>query len=52
MTTLASGTWLTPFGVPFDTAVLAGLLLTVLAIALAGRRRKNDDTEPESGDRS
>ncbi|TCP47858.1 hypothetical protein EV191_11163 [Tamaricihabitans halophyticus] len=34
---LADGTLITPFGIPFDTAVLAGLLLSLLAIVLAGR---------------
>ena len=29
---------LTPFGVPFDTAVIAGAALTGIAVALAGRR--------------
>ncbi|MBK1789436.1 hypothetical protein [Prauserella cavernicola] len=49
-TTLASATWLTPFGIPFDTAVLAGLLLTVLSVALAGRRPRKH-SENEGGER-
>ncbi|MEU3269696.1 hypothetical protein ABZ639_02560 [Saccharomonospora sp. NPDC006951] len=50
-TTLASDIWLTPFGIPFDTAVLAGLVLTALAILLAGRRHKGN-SDSENGDRS
>lgn len=40
MNLLASATLITPFGVPFDTAVIAGLLLTVLSVVLAGRRTR------------
>lgn len=46
MSTLASATLITPFGVPFDTAVLAGILLAALSIALAGRgARKASDRD-------
>jgi hypothetical protein len=36
---------LTPFGVPFDTAVLAGLVLTGITVALAGRRSAAEKRE-------
>ncbi|MFC4003785.1 hypothetical protein ACFS2C_10440 [Prauserella oleivorans] len=50
MSVLASGTWLTPFGVPFDTAVIIGLALTVLSIVLAGRA-EGKPVERDGGDR-
>ena len=37
----------TPFGVPFDTAVLAGLILALLAFALAGRGRHSSQQHQE-----
>ncbi|WP_255565761.1 MULTISPECIES: hypothetical protein [Prauserella] len=40
---------ITPFGLPFDTAVLAGLVLTVLSIVLAGRKDRSE-SGPESGE--
>ncbi|GAA1197534.1 hypothetical protein [Prauserella alba] len=40
MSPLASATLVTPFGVPFDTAVVAGIVLTILSVALAGRRSR------------
>ncbi|MCR3722512.1 MULTISPECIES: hypothetical protein [Prauserella salsuginis group] len=50
MNALASATLITPFGVPFDTAVIAGIVLTILSVALAGRRpRKTADRD--GGDR-
>ncbi|MGH3585348.1 MAG: hypothetical protein ACRDQ0_03405 [Pseudonocardia sp.] len=33
----------TPFGVPFDTAVIAGAVLTGIAVVLAGRRGRDEE---------
>lgn len=47
----AASLWITPFGIPFDTAVIAGMLFVLLAVVLSalgtGSSAGRDTDTPE-----